>query len=416
MYEGLGRAETPVAIRAQLHAAGMRAISPVVDITNYVMLVVGEPMHAFDLDLVAGSSLTVKAAAAGEVVETLDGQSRELKAGELLIADSDGPTSIAGVMGGARSEVSDSTTRVLLEAAVWDGPTIHDTSLRLALRSEASGRFEKGLSPIVTERAQAYASVLFEKIFGVKPVPGTVDISSEAQGAASITLPDGLVSGLLGYEVPEERVTGSLERLAFSVAISEGAIEVVPPPDRPDVERQVDLIEEIARIDGLERIPSTLPSAGAAGGLSSGQSARRRLAGLDGRPGLLRDRGWSFASPGLPDALRLADDDPARQAIVIENPMSEEESRLRTTPARLAARLSGKECRSRSRSDQAFRAGTGLPAWRRFGRRPTAPGWGPSSVARPAVPAGVTRRLRGWTCSPLPGLSRPFSHRSRSRS
>jgi phenylalanyl-tRNA synthetase beta chain len=295
------------------------------------MLVVGEPMHAFDLDLVEGGELTVRAAGTDEAVATLDGQTRTMVVGELLIADSEGPTSIAGVMGGARSEVSESTSRVLLEAAIWDGPTIHDTSVRLALRSEASGRFEKGLAPVVAERAQAYASVLFEEVLGVKPQSGTIDVSSGVGGAQKIKVGEGLVTGLLGYEIPSERLIGSLERLDFEVQAGDDAIEVVPPPDRRDVQRAVDVVEEVARIDGLDRIPATLPEIASAGGLTAGQSARRRLADSMVAEGFFEIAGWSFASPGLPDALRFTADDPARDAVAIENPMSEEESRLRTT-------------------------------------------------------------------------------------
>ena len=160
-------------------AAGQRPISNVVDITNYVMLLTGQPLHAFDLDRIAGHELTVRTARDGETMETLDGQTRTLDSEMVLIADADGPTSIAGVMGGARSEVQDSTTRVLMEVANWDGANIHKTSLKLGLRSEASGRNEKGLQPEQAMEAQAIATRLMVELCGATVLPGTIDIGGD---------------------------------------------------------------------------------------------------------------------------------------------------------------------------------------------------------------------------------------------
>ncbi len=153
-------------------ASGQRPISNVVDITNYVMLLTGQPLHAFDLDRVAGAELTVRRAKAGEQMETLDGQTRVLNEEMVLIADADGPTSIAGIMGGARSEVGARTTRVLMEAANWNGPNIHRTSLRLGLRTEASGRFEKQLEPEQAMDAQAMAAQLMIELCDARLRPG----------------------------------------------------------------------------------------------------------------------------------------------------------------------------------------------------------------------------------------------------
>ena len=163
-------------LKARLMAAGQRPINNVVDITNYVMLLTAQPLHAFDLDRIAGAKLVVRRAEDGEPVMTLDGQTRVLDSEVCLIADDDGPTSIAGVMGGTRSEVQHDTTRVLMEAASWHGPNIHDTSLKLGLRSEASGRFEKGLQPEQTLEAQAVATKLMLELTGARLVPGTVDV------------------------------------------------------------------------------------------------------------------------------------------------------------------------------------------------------------------------------------------------
>ena len=176
VFEDVTIGPSPWWLKARLMAAGQRPISNVVDITNYVMLLTGQPLHAFDLDRVAGGQLTVRRAQAGESVQTLDEQTRTLDEQMVLIADADGPTSIAGVMGGARSEVHAGTTRVLMEAATWDGPNVHRTSLALGLRSEASGRFEKGLQPEQAMHGQAVAAQLMVELCGARLVPGTIDV------------------------------------------------------------------------------------------------------------------------------------------------------------------------------------------------------------------------------------------------
>ena len=331
VYSGLGSGETPVEVKAHLHAAGIRSISPIVDITNYTMLLVGEPLHAFDLDRIDGARLTVREATAGETVVTLDGQERKLEAGDPVICDATGTTSIAGVMGGARSEVEAGTTRVLLEAAVWNGPVINGVSTRLALRSEASGRFEKGLAPVLAGRGQAFASTLFERFFGVRPEAGTIDVSSGAAEPEAIRLPRGKATGLLGYDVSDDRISEVLGRLGFEVSSDAEALTVVAPAERLDVVRAVDLIEEIARIDGLDQIPAKLPTGGGAGRLNTRQKLRRKLVDSLASQGLYEMAGWSFASPSSPDKLRLGSADTRRVCVTIANPMSEEESKLRTT-------------------------------------------------------------------------------------
>ena len=158
VFEDVTIGPSPPWLKARLTAAGQRPINNVVDITNYAMLLTGQPLHAFDLDRVAGATLTVRRARDGEQVQTLDGQTRTLDGEMVLIEDAEGPTSIAGLMGGARSEVEPQTTRVLLEVATWNGPNIHRSSWALGLRSEASGRFEKGLQPEQCMHAQAVAA------------------------------------------------------------------------------------------------------------------------------------------------------------------------------------------------------------------------------------------------------------------
>ncbi|MGH2876782.1 MAG: phenylalanine--tRNA ligase subunit beta, partial [Solirubrobacteraceae bacterium] len=178
-FEDVKLGPSPRWLKARLMAAGQRPISNVVDITNYVMLLTGQPLHAFDADRIAGAQLVVRRADDGETMQTLDGQTRTLDSSMVLIADADGPTSIAGVMGGARSEVTETTTRVVMEVANWDGANIHRTSLKLGLRSEASGRNEKGLQPEQAMQAQAIATRLMVELCGARVLPGTIDIGGK---------------------------------------------------------------------------------------------------------------------------------------------------------------------------------------------------------------------------------------------
>src|SRR3954471_6429320 len=217
VFENVTISPSPRWLKARLLAAGLRPISNVVDITNYTLLLTGHPLHAFDLDKVAGGELTVRRARDGEQVETLDGQVRTLDAEMLLIEDADGPTSIAGVMGGARSEVSDDTTRVLMEVATWNGPNIQRTSRKLGVRSEASARFEKGLSPDAALEAQVIASVLMEHVVGAALVPGTIDVGGAGPAPATLTLRPERVAALLGIEIPAEQCAQILAALGFGV-------------------------------------------------------------------------------------------------------------------------------------------------------------------------------------------------------
>ncbi len=329
LFEDVKIGPSPQWLKARLMAAGQRPISNVVDITNYVMLLTGQPLHAFDLDRVAGNELTVRLARTGEQVLTLDGQTRTLDDQMLLIADADGPTSIAGVMGGERSEVADDTTRVLMEAATWDGPNVHRTSWSLGLVSEASTRFEKGLQPEVTLQAQAVAAQLMIDLCGAQLVPGTIDVGGPGPDPVTIRLRDERVTGLLGAPIPRPRCAEILRSLEFTVFEAFDGLDVtVPTFRRGDVSREADLIEEVARLDGLYKLPATLPSRhGASGRLTPLQRLRRRAADALTAQGLDEAVGWSFVGPDANLRLRLGD----QPAVALENPMSTEQSRLRTT-------------------------------------------------------------------------------------
>src|SRR3954466_9673925 len=333
VFEGVTIAPSPPWLKARLMAAGMRPINNVVDITNYVMLETGHPLHAFDLDRVAGQRLTIRRARDGEQVETLDGQVRRLDHEMVVIEDDEGPTSIAGVMGGARSEVHEGTTRVLMEAANWVGPNIHRTSQVLGLRSEASGRFEKGLSPEQAMEAQALATKLMLELTGARLTPGTIDVGGPGPAAKTIRLRTQKVQDILGMAIAKPRQREILEALEFAVADAPDGLDVtVPHFRRNDVYREADVIEEVARIDGLDKLPATLPKRrGAAGRLSLEQRLRRRaIDALVGR-GLHEIVGWSFTDAGFADRLRLEPGDHRRRFVALENPMSEQQAVMRTT-------------------------------------------------------------------------------------
>ena len=327
-------APSPAWLQARLTAAGQRPINNVVDITNYVMLLTAQPLHSFDLDRVPDGALTVRAAAEGETMTTLDGVEREFDAETVLLCDSNGPSGIAGIMGGQVSEVSDETTRVLLEVANWNGTNILRTSRLLGLRSEASSRFEKQLHPELCMRAQRIASRLMVELCGAKLVSGTIDVAAEIPPHHHIGLREERVEGLLGMKVEEPEQITYLERLGFVIHTAHGKLLVEVPPDRhSDVTREVDLIEEIGRIHGLEEhLPSTLPSSmGQVGGLTRPQRLRRRAEDAMRDLGFDEIVGWSFTDPGEAGRLRIPEGDPRAGAVVISNPLSEDQSVMRTT-------------------------------------------------------------------------------------
>jgi phenylalanyl-tRNA synthetase beta chain len=333
VFEDVTIAPSPPWLKARLTAAGQRPINNVVDITNYAMILTGQPMHAFDLDRVAGGRLVVRRAHDGEQVSTLDEQVRTLDGETVVIEDAEGPTSIAGVMGGARSEVGQDTTRVLMEVANWSGPNIHRTSWALGLRSEASARFEKDLAPEQCMHAQAVATRLMLELCKARVLPGTIDVAAERPPAPTIRLREQRVQAILGMPVARERQAEILRALDFGVADAPDGLDVtVPAVRRNDVTREADLIEEVARIHGLETLPVTLPARrGAYGRLSEAQRARRRAVDALAGRGLYEVCGWTFTSATPLQRLRLSEDDPRRDAPELENPLSEEQSLLRTT-------------------------------------------------------------------------------------
>jgi phenylalanyl-tRNA synthetase beta chain len=325
---------SPLWLKARLVAAGQRPINNVVDITNYVMLMTAQPLHAFDLDRVPDGALIVRTASEGERMTTLDGTERTFDSEAVLVCDRDGPSGIAGIMGGELSEVSDETTRVLLEVATWNGVNILRTSRRLALRSEASNRFEKQLHPELAIRAQRIASRLLVALCGAKLVPGTINVAADPPPPRRPRLRAGRAESLLGMPIEQDACETYLDRLGFEVQSSDGDIVAEVPVHRYyDVSREADLIEEVGRIHGYdEHLPATLPREGGQGGRLTREQELRRLA-----EDVMRDLGFdgivalSLTDPGLPARLRLQEGDQRATPIRVSNPLSLDHSELRTT-------------------------------------------------------------------------------------
>jgi phenylalanyl-tRNA synthetase beta chain len=325
---------SPLWLKARLIAAGQRPINNVVDITNYVMLVTAQPLHAFDLDRVPDGALIVRTAVDGEKMTTLDGVERTFDAESVLVCDRNGPSGIAGIMGGQVSEVSESTTRVLLEVATWNGVNILRTSRKLGLRSEASNRFEKQLHPELAIWGQRLASRLIVELCGARLVPGTIDAAAELPPPTRVRLRAGRAESLLGMRVDPELCATYLERLGFGVEREGDDLTAQVPVHRHyDVSREADLVEEVGRIHGYdEHLPATLPQAAGQGGRLTREQVLRRRA-----EDVMRDLGFdavvnlSLADPGLPGRLRLPAGDLRRAPIRVSNPLSLEHSELRTT-------------------------------------------------------------------------------------
>jgi phenylalanyl-tRNA synthetase beta chain len=319
---------SPPWLKARIAAAGMRPISNVVDITNYVMLCVGEPTHAFDLDKVAGREIIVRRAGDGERVITLDGQERTLDADVLVIADAEKPSAVAGLMGSEWSEVSDSTTTVLLECANFDGPNIQSSSTRLELRTEGSTRWEKGLDPHLVPHALALASQLMVERTGARLVPGTVDLHGQLPEPAVVPLRRERLELLIGVTYEQAQIDRALTRLGYDSA--DGGWRV-PTWRANDTFREVDLIEEVSRIDGIWKVPTVMPPhADAIGKRDPDVRLRNRVIDVLLGAGLSEAVTIAFTDERLADRLRLPPGHPRRDAVRVANPMGADQALLRT--------------------------------------------------------------------------------------
>jgi phenylalanyl-tRNA synthetase beta chain len=267
---------TPPWMISRLTLAGVRSISLPVDITNYVMFELGQPIHGYDLDTLTGG-ITVRRAAEGETFQTLDGKVRALSREDLLVTDDSGPIGLAGVMGGAKTEMTSSTTNVLIEAGNWEPVSISRTARRHKLPSEAAKRYERGVDPSIAGAAASRVAELLVELAG-----GTIDSLgsswNEATPPAAIAVPEGFVDALIGVNYSADEVTDSLTMIGATVAASDTGLLVTPPTWRPDLTDAPTLAEEVARIIGFDRIPSVLPVAPPGRGLTRAQSLRRLAA------------------------------------------------------------------------------------------------------------------------------------------
>ena len=260
-------APSPAWMRARLEACGFRAINNVVDVTNFVMLETGQPLHAFDLDRLAHKKIVVRRAKELKKLKTLDGVERELAHEDLLICDDDLPVALAGVMGGSDSEVTDSTRALLLESANFAPASIRRTAKRLALRSEASHRFERGVDPQGTIAALNRAVYLLGEIAGAQSADGVLDAYTSKAKPAAIILRAARIEKLLGVALPLKQAEKLLRSIGMKTSrLGKSALKVFPPTSRTDISREADLIEELARLHGYDQIPSTLPWLRSSGG------------------------------------------------------------------------------------------------------------------------------------------------------
>lgn len=324
---GVSVGKSPLTLRHRLHKIGVRSVSNVVDITNYVMFELGHPLHAFDADTIEGERLVVKWAAAGETLETIDHVTRQLTTDDLIIYDAAGPTSMSGTMGGARSEVTDATSRVLMEAASWDPPTIMHMWRRHDLRSEAATRFERGVDPALADAANRRASAMVQRIAGGEILEGAVDVVAAPFEPWTVRLGVEDVSRLLGPGFDTGRIKEILERLGMSVSGADPMVVTVPT-FRPDLTRPADLVEEVARVHGFDKFEATLPT-GPAGGLTQEQSRQRVLNSTLVGMGLSQAINLPFVS--LADMRGLGVETDGSDLLTVKNPLRDEESKLRPT-------------------------------------------------------------------------------------
>lgn len=335
VIRGVKIGPSPAWLAERLVAAGTRPVNNVVDVTNYVMYELGQPLHAFDIDAVArrgdSAAITVRLARDGERLRTLDGQERRLAPDSLLIADDAGAIALAGVMGGEATEVSEATTDVLLESACFNTSSISRTSRRMALISESSIRFERGVDPDLAARASARAAALIAEVAGGVVAPGIVDEYPGEVPPRRLRLRTRRANSLLGTALSALEMVELLEPLGISTSVSGDEIEAVVPTYRPDLVREADLIEEVARLFGLENIPSTRPGGRErVGGLTGAQRFRRDLGSMLRATGLDEHVGYSFGDHA--DMARLGWElAPDELPVELINPMSEEQAVLRWT-------------------------------------------------------------------------------------
>ena len=324
---------SPLWMQNRLRNSGIRPINNVVDVTNYVMLELGQPMHAYDYDCVADHTLIARCAKAGETLTTLDGNERELNESMLIIADTKGPIGVAGVMGGLTSEVTDKTTNVLFEAAVFNGPSIRRTSKALGMRSEASGRFERGINHKYTAYAIDRAAQLLQQICpSCKVSVGVIDVYPEPVEQRTVTFTAEQINDYLGTSIEKDRMVDILTKLEFGITESGDTIKALVPTWRDDVTVMPDIAEEVARIVSYDNIEPTIPVAVlSSGGMTPKKALTKEVTHYLAHAGLSQIITFSFMHKDGLTNMMLPEGDNRYTAIPILNPISEEFPYMRTT-------------------------------------------------------------------------------------
>jgi phenylalanyl-tRNA synthetase beta chain len=333
LITGVKIAPSPFWLRTRLENAGVRSINNVVDVTNYVMLEYGQPLHAFDFDLLEGGAIVVKRAAEGERFVTLDGVERVLQRDTLMICDAARPVAIGGVMGGLNSEIRDTTARVLLESAYFAPQGIRRTALALGLQTESSYRFERGIDPEGVLAASLRAAALIADLADGETAKGVIDCYPSPVRSPEITVRLPRVSAVLGVNLEPQEVKGALERLHMEVGVNKGTEWIVTPPSfRSDITREIDLIEEIGRLTGYDHIPVQVPRMWVMPyrkdqTVELEERVKDTLVGL----GFCEVITYSFISPHALEALRVASEDVRSQPVPLLNPLADVQSVMRTT-------------------------------------------------------------------------------------
>ena len=322
-------ATTPDFIARRLTQAGMRPISLAVDITNYVMLEIGRPIHGYDADKLSGP-VRVRRAAEGERLTTLDGTDRALAPDDLVVTDDSGIIGLGGVMGGEATEISETTTRVLVESAHWDATSMFRTGKRQKITSEAGKRNERGVDPVVCEAAADRVVELLTMYGGGIAEPGVNVVGSVPDGITIAAAAD-LPARISGMPIAAETTIAALESVGCAVQSDGDTLTVTPPTWRPDVSDPYDLVEEVARIVGYDQVPSVLPTPGAGRGLSRGQRLRRRIGRTLAGAGCVEVISFPFVGEAALDQLGLPADDVRRHTVRLANPLSAEEPSYTTT-------------------------------------------------------------------------------------
>ena len=322
--------QSPWWLQKRLMYAGMRPINNIVDITNFVMLEYGQPIHAFDINQVKGGRIIVENAAEGEKFVTLDNNERTLTKDMLLIKDEERGIAIAGVMGGLNSEIEEDTTTIIVESANFSGDSVRATSKKLGLRTEASSRFEKGIDPNLCEAAADRVCRLIELIGAGKVCRGSVDNYPNPENAKTIDIRVDRINHVLGIDITREDMVSMLESLEIKVEGSGNVMTVTPPTVRQDLLEEEDYIEEVARLYGYDKLPVTLPKGNCEAGISDERAlrdlTRNSLCGM----GLNEIQTYSFVSPKGVDNVRIDEDSWERAFVKIINPLGEENSVMRT--------------------------------------------------------------------------------------